>query len=495
MKKAICLLLCFSFVISFCSCGTDRPESSDTQEIFNSKKYDDSESTNHVESQKAEIGMEPTQLAAEVLCEITDISEEWLPGRYLVYGLDFYGASRYGVLDVNGGFEELNGYAVYFPLAAGNLLVTNDPDVEPSLRTASHKTTDISHGKIIDSKGSILFEAAENQRMHIINSTVIMIIEASSGFDGASLKYGLIDHEGNWLRNLDNNDQLSDFLINYIAFDVGSMWNYTSDISIVRCDGYDDLESQSLVFYKADYSALIYSLRSNSFFEIVSYDNFVIQASANEWLLFSSGWANVPWGGDSRTYKVFDANGREIDSFKHYHATINGIRYWNDYKWKTSVDENNNYTEKEYLVIGSDLNPEGYTFSSDYTQKIYRIAGFTENQIWLVVRGADGRLYFASHDMEGNTIVEPYLLDGFVGGDATVIENQLVCYDYKESFSAYTLNPVSNSFNVCSIGVEDYPEDIWSMGNGLFALKFCENSNDYIFVCSLDGECIYRSVI
>ena len=489
------ILLCLMIFISLCACKKQSAQPVRDSTNTQANKQASSESV-----EQHSVPIQSSLRISEYLCSVTDISDEWVPGHYLAYGTDFNDSSCYGILDTNGGFSLLNDYAAYFPLADGNLLVTDDAnDVERSFRTASHETTDIPLGKIIAGDGTVLFEAAENQRMHIINSKTVMIVEASSGFNGTSIQFGLLDHRGNWIQNLRTNDQLSSFLKEYIEFSTGTKWNYASAISIVCCDGYDGLESQSLGFYKdhrkSNYPVLIYSLYSNSFFEMISYDRLIIQASENEWLLRSTGWANVPWGGDSWICEVYDSNGQKVDSFKNYHSTINGVRYWNDYKWETSVDENNKYTETEYLIIGSDLNQEGYTFSSDYSQKIYRIAGFTENQVWLVARGSDGRMYFVSHDMEGNTVVEPYLLDGFVGGYTTVIENKLICYDSKESFSLYILDSVSDSLIVCNIGIKDYPENIWSMGNGMLALEFHENGNDYIFVYTLDGRCVYQSIV
>ena len=142
MKVRHFILLCLMVSLTFCACKKQStrpgPHSTDTSTFEQSG------------SAPIEPQLTPTQSLLRIsdhLSSITDISDEWLPGCYLIYGTDFYGSLCYGILDVNGGFSILNGYAAYYPLAGGNLLVTNETDIERSLKTSSHKTTDIALAK------------------------------------------------------------------------------------------------------------------------------------------------------------------------------------------------------------------------------------------------------------------------------------------------------------------------------------------------------------
>lgn len=473
MKQLLCLLLCFVTAISLCACGNSQAQKGLGSEIRIDS--DSEETTDHYES-PANFEM----LASECLSSITDISDEWQPGTYLVYGMDHYGQPCYGIWNSNGTFESLSGYAAYFPLADGNLLVTNDADVDRSLRAASHKSTNISHGKIIDRSGNILFEAADNQRMHIINSTAVMLIEATSGFDGETICWGVIDNQGNWLHNMDDSGPLPDFLTNYLKFDSGDTWSYSSKISIERSEGYDGVESGSLVIYKDSKNvgtALVYNLGEDNFFSMESYQSNINQVSANEWLTFSMS-INSPWG-TSTSYNVIDQTGQKTGTIGHYCTTINGVKYWRDYTW---FDEE--------LVIASDKNPEGYTFPSEYSLRVESVVGFLEGQVYLVVKGADGRMYFVAHDMEGNTVIDPILLDGFMSGRTALVGNQFVCYDSEDMLTLYTLNPATGAMTSSYLGIDEYHE-IWSMGNGLFAILFDMGDYNIIHIFTLDGKQLF----
>lgn len=482
MKQLLCLLLCFVTAISLCACGNSQAQKGLGSEI---RIDSDSEETpDHYES-PANFEM----LASECLSSITDISDEWLPGTYLVYGMDHYGQPCYGIWNSNGTFESLSGYAAYFPLADGNLLVTNDADVDRSLRAASHNDTNVSHGKIIDGSGNILFEATDNQRMHIINSTAVMLVEATSGFDGETIRWGVIDYQGKWLHNMDDSGPLPDFLTNYLKFDSGDTWSYSSKISIQRSEDYDGVESGSLIFYSSDYITLIYHLENDIFFSPELATSETKQISTHEWVNKNGHISGLPWGNEG-LFHTFDQTGEKLLSMVSGEPiTINGVKYWHDDISYTDLTGNQQSFHTQ-LKICTDNNPEGYAFDEEYSKRIFQVVGFLENQVCLLVKGADGLPYFVAHDMNGNTVIDPILLDGFTSGRAEMIDSQFVCYDSKDSFTVYTLDPTTGAKTSCYLGIDEYP-DIWTMDNGLFAIRF-EIDDFYItHIFTLSGEQLF----
>ncbi len=490
MKKLSYFLLCAAIITSLCACANKQPEVSTSSKIPQNHLTNAQDTHNTSNYLDSIFSSQPSLLATDHLSSISDISDMRYDGSYLVYGIDYFGNDCYGIWYPDGAFEVLDTYRVYFALADGHFLATNDTDLDRGLRAGSYRTTDIPNGRIIDKNEKVLFEATANQRLHIINSSTVFIVEATSGFEGKNIRWGLLDQLGNWQHSLDDTGEFSEFIEDYIFFENEKGWSYDDDLYITSIVNCENRENTSLQFWDSDeYANIIFNLDTDSFFETQAGQ--LRQVNPNEWI-WEDGHVSYFYSNNRKaygvdSYRVHDHTGQSTGSITDYHTTINGVKYWVGCDSHFDTETNQNIVA---LSIRSDKSPEGYAFPPESLEQTYCVAGFMENQVFMVMEGADGLMYFVSYDMNGTELMEPILLNGFKDGRTAMFGNYFVCYDTK-TLTLYTLNPASGDMNSCYLGVGVRLEEMWDMGNSLFAISYENNDTINTHIFTMDAEQLF----
>ncbi len=516
-----CSLIFLSVLCLLTSCGqkdlSEPATESTITEISEPHSSDDDTNVSEIEESSAFL------LATDYLLSIYDISDQWFQDAYLVYGMDVSGQECYGIWYTSGEFEQLNcldDYRACYPMGDGNLLVTNDVNDEGFISSSANDEG--FGGRIIDQNGTILFETETSQRMHLINSSAVMVIDATSGFEGVSVQWGIVDNHGEWVHELDDTGPLVEFLEekNMVKVTSEGTWKYKAPTwsaygnlvegvwNIGRIEDYAGNETNYLWTFSQYYDTtlekqvrilLVYDLDSDQFSEWDTEEmyctvNEVIQTNPDEW----AAWQLY----GSETYYLFGIGDKQtgdnmlsddkwtpslLDSFTNYVTTVNGEKYWFSYWYATGYATGDVFGLA--YTIYSDENPDGYEYSVEESERIEEILWFRENQVCLQMIGADGLDYFAIHDMSGNTIVEPIKMEGFSSGEVVVLGDMLIYYD-ETSGTLSLLDWESGDIVSTYIGPEDYPS-IWALDEERFVVQFEDDGQKETYVFTFTGEQIF----
>lgn len=175
--------------------------------------------SNNVQSSAEQGGLQPSQSeeqsataepvrtvkAADVFDDVTGVSKEWQDGLYVINGKDSDGAMICGVMDKDQNVRIYEDYTALYPLADGHLIATQDTDVSgecyfEGIRVPIDQAG--IHGVIIDAEGNIVYEPENDgsPRMYVVNSHLILQLNAKMDFDGITASANVINQNGEVLR-------------------------------------------------------------------------------------------------------------------------------------------------------------------------------------------------------------------------------------------------------------------------------------------------------
>lgn len=508
MRKCLSAILALFLLISGCS----RPNgvTGDGSEMNDTTSQE--KETSSMTQTSADDIQRPQLMALDHLKTVKYVSDEWTDGTYLVYGEDKSGSPCYGILDQNGGFEILSGYKAFLPLADGNLFVTNDDAFVKDFRSTSqdsNRSSLCASGKIIDRDGDTLYEPGTGspyQKMYIIDPETILVIAASSGFDGVEVFWGVLDHTGQWVRGLDDSGILAEKIKNYGLIEVESdgSWSYANTkkklVSVApdgswiydhrvlyasRGGAFDDKENASVIFYmetsydhKKDtkcIEVLAYHAGSNDFIQLdvgpekkeSASIGSVKQVNNDQWIQFHSSYQTST--DRSETFTLFDKNG-SVDQIDNYFATVDGIKYW--------------YV-KSGGILYSDAYPGGITYPKTVAEKVTKYLSIYDTNAVMLVEGADGLRYLAIGDMKGNLVREPFRPTAFCY--PSDVDGRYIAYHNDEQGTVYI-------YDISSVGTEsravvdinEETDDLILLGNDLIAVEIEEG--EMIQIYTFDGK-------
>lgn len=511
MKKSTGLTVILALCILLMS-GCSRPNDVTGGERETNGTIPEQEDTSSIAQTSPGNTQIPQLMAVDHLKTVIHVSNEWTDGTYLVYGLDRSGSPCYGILDKNGGFVKLSGYEAFVPLAEGNMFVTNDDAFVKDPHSQMHDSNRSSlcaSGKIIDQDGNILYEPAAGspyQKMYIIDPETILVIAASSGFDGIEVYWGVLDHTGRWIQELDNTGILAEKLKKYKLIEVNSdgSWSYANTkkkLVSVAPDGswiydhrvlytskggtFDDTENASVIFYmETSYNyekdtksveVLAYHAESESVIQLdvkpemkeASSIGSVKQVTNDQWIQFWSSYQTST--ARSETFSLYDKNGSggKIDN---YFSTRDGVKYW---------------YEKDNNTLYSDAHPGGITYPNTVADKVTKYITIFDTNAVMLIEGSDGLLYLAIGDMEGDLIREPFRPTAFCyPGD---IDGQYIAYHNDEQGTVYIYDMSSESTeSLAVVDINEKPDGLTLLGNDLIAVEIKEDEQTQIY--TFDGK-------
>lgn len=492
-------LLCISaaFLIAFAGCSN--AETQDTSSAQPNLSYPASQTTTNQTTVPIET-THPQLLAIDYLESIMDISSTWKDGRYLVYGTDRSGTPCYGVLSCTGTFELLDKYKFYYPLADGNLLVTNE-----ETETDFQEICCIPNGSILDKQGNVYYAANSDdsyQKMYVVNSETILVIAASSGFDGMELSWGILDHTGNWVKELSSTGLLIERIAenDLIYMNADGSWDYSNIRELLCFDdetgeigykhqvmeittgkAYDSKENQSLIFrmetgFDGKYvteKVIAFSSASNDFFEFELQNGFTDsfqQVTDSQWLQKDTIFSGLE--NSSVTYNIYEESGAFVNEIRNYITTDNGIKYWAG-SW-------------EDQTLYSDEHPDGIKYPESIASKIQNYLDIQDEKVYMLLKGNDDLDYLAIGDLNGNLIQEPFRPDSFSPQNAIISDGVLAFYNREEeTVYAYILSDDTLT-SICQAADNwGYIDSIRFLADDLIAV---EVDSDQIKVYTIDGH-------
>lgn len=171
--------------------------------------------SNNVQSSAEQGGLQPSQSeeqsptaepvrtvkAADVFDVVTGVSKEWQDGLYVINGKDSDGTMICGIMDKDQNVRIYEDYTALYPLADGHLIATQDTDMSGECYFEGIQVpigfAGI-HGVIIDANGNLIYEpkSDEYSRMYVINSHLILQLNAKMDFDGTEISAHVIDQNG-----------------------------------------------------------------------------------------------------------------------------------------------------------------------------------------------------------------------------------------------------------------------------------------------------------
>lgn len=486
MKRIIMCLLTLVVVLNGCGAGSVNEEAEAVINNYGDLKADEEkQSKEDTDVELSELDELPNTIEAKEYIFSLEFVESYTDNKYAVYGTNINKDKFCGILYSNGRLKIFEDYTKVYPLKEGRLLATTEEE-PPNMSFASEKLQNATvSGEIIDEDGSVVFsEPNAYFRFVPVNKDRIIVFQANSGFEGATLEYGVIDSDGNWIKDLSAGSDLEKILLlaDQVKINADGTWAFKANKKLATTFIYR--QENALLFlvqdegYGSHIFSLCYLIDQNEFVPFNyggGYISFSHMLSNNNIILWTG---SVSVGGtlSHNSYDIYEMDGKIIDSVKGKRF-LKGNNTANDYLISREGTQITNLVTGTVIELPDSMSERiGISYLDDTTGLFY-----------IRLTGADKNIYISVIDMMGNVLKEPTLFRSF-GSDMLFYDDVVVVGS--ESNKKIYIADIETLDILYEIDIDFDQDTLFKLSNDAFAVQRNTSTGEWS-IYNLQGEMLY----
>lgn len=452
MKRIICILMILAvLLLSACSGSSTSEENSSVADSPPAEEsladFSSASSAPLPEEVSIPENGQPALSYVKQYYDFTPLNED----ECVVDGVNVNNTSFSGILHDDGYIELFEDYTRIYPLNEKHFLAVKRKTEYQVLLNQGTRLRAMS-GAIIDRDGEIVFYEPTYRYIPTTQNR-LLVFSAESDISGITLKCGIMDGDGNWIREPSVPEEISPILdSSLISVNADGTWEYNNETYFLMWD----IDSVIYVFfytdrpgkYELDDYAFTYDARTDNFCECSMSEIYMPSPLSNNRKIveksFSSG-QNI-----RETYNVFniyDDTNTMVEKLDHHLPIYNADSC-------NSKDYGDYFLNTEDLSILNISNHESIPVPDSIAEYLTTHITYTGHDFICFLTGHDHLRYFCRIDMNGNLTQEPtQIKDQPCSVEHVVFDDCFATYD--ESSSVIYMVNLSDGSTRMAIDVSD----------------------------------------